>query len=96
MLYVVWISEELNTRIVLQIWLLVDLRDYGMSDTMEKCGEGNLTNMVEIPNFPGGTENKSVCISRIFSSAHEILGESSDTRHQPRKTCFHFKKRIVI
>ncbi|KAL5265499.1 hypothetical protein ACHWQZ_G006275 [Mnemiopsis leidyi] len=57
-----------------KIWLLVDLRDYGMSDNMEKCGEGNLTSMVEIPNFPGGTENKSVCISRIFSSAHDILG----------------------
>ena len=60
-----------------------------MSDTMEKCGEGNLTNMVEIPNFPGGTENKSVCISRIFSSAHDILGESSDT-----ETCFNFVKEL--
>ena len=65
-----------------------------MSDTMEKCGEGNLTNMVEIPNFPGGTENKSVCISRIFSSAHDILGESSDLGHRPRLTCFYFVKEL--
>ena len=66
-----------------------------MSDTMEKCGEGNLTNMVEIPNFPGGTENKSVCISRIFASAHDILGESSDTEQWLRKTCFYLKEDCV-
>ena len=48
----------------------------------EKCGEGNLTNMVEIADFPKNNEtSSSVCISEVFDKAHDILGTNFIVLH---------------
>ena len=59
-----------------QLWLLVDLEDFGMRTSGDKtCGEGSLTNMIEIKNFPADNNSTSVCVSKVFSKAQDILGK---------------------
>ncbi|XP_063675760.1 uncharacterized protein LOC134812309 [Bolinopsis microptera] len=70
-----WDWLVLLLAIVIQLWLLVDLEDFGMRTSGDKtCGEGSLTNMIEIKNFPADNNSTNVCVSKVFSKAHDILG----------------------
>lgn len=79
-----WDWIVLLIAVVIQIWLLVDLEDYGMNqegdgDVSEvRCGEQVLNqswkHLVHVGSSRGGDEKQQVCVSASYYTAHRILG----------------------